>query len=82
MMLAKIHRYKSLQTNLIMLLYDWLYTNIPSTGISLALFRGARYNWGEQHLVSTVRTCAAPLVFVGNLETTVILVCVARPYIY
>ena len=37
-------------------------------------------NWGEERLVSTVLTCAAPQVFVGNLETTVILVRVARPY--
>ena len=31
-------------------------------------------------LVSTVYACVAPRVFVGNLETTVILVHVARPY--
>ena len=32
-------------------------------------------------LVSTVRACVAPQVFVGSLETTVILVSVARLYI-
>ena len=47
----------------------------------VASFPGALGNWGEERLVSTVRACAAPQVFVGNLETTVILVCVARPYI-
>ena len=47
----------------------------------LASFPGALGNWGEERLVSTVRACAAPQVFVGNLETTVILVRVARPYI-
>ena len=35
----------------------------------------------EECLVSTVRTCVARQVFQGNLETTVILVRVARPYI-
>ena len=35
-------------------------------------------NWGEERLVSTVHACAASL---GNLETTVILVRVAWPYI-
>ena len=38
-------------------------------------------NWGEERLVSTVCACAAPQVFVGTLETTVMLVCVAQPYI-
>ena len=47
----------------------------------LASFPGALGNWGEERLVSTVRACAAPQVFVGNLETAVILVRVARPYI-
>ena len=42
---------------------------------------GALGNWREERLVSTVRACAAPQVFVGNLETTVILVRVARPCI-
>ena len=36
---------------------------------------------GKEHLVSTVHACATPQVFLGNLETTVILVRVARPYI-
>ena len=43
----------------------------------LASFPGALGNWGEERLVSTVRACAAPQVFVGNLETTVMLVRVA-----
>ena len=47
----------------------------------LASFPGALGNWGEERLVSTVRACAAPQVFVGSLETTVILVRVARPHI-
>ena len=51
------------------------------TGSPIASFPGAIGNWGEERLVSTVRACAAPQVFVGNLETTVILVRVARPYI-
>jgi len=36
---------------------------------------------GEERLVFTVYSCTTPQVFLGNLETTVILVCVARPYV-
>ena len=32
----------------------------------LASFPGALGNWGEERLVSTVRACAAPQVFVGT----------------
>ena len=52
----------------------------------LASFPGAQKKkkkkkiW-EECLVSTVRVCLAPQVFLGNLKTTVTLVCVARPYI-
>ena len=41
------------------------------------LLPGARKKIEEERLVSCVHTCAAQ----GNLETTVILVSVARPYI-
>jgi len=36
---------------------------------------------GEECLVSTVHTCAVPQVFLGNLETALILVCVAQLFI-
>ena len=53
----------------------------PRPWSCVASLPGTLGNWGEERLVSTVRACAAPQVFVGNLETTVILVRVARPYI-
>ena len=36
---------------------------------------------GEECLVSTVHTCVVPQVFLDNLETAVILVCVAQLYV-
>ena len=44
----------------------------------VASFPQALGNWGGERLVSTVCACATLQVFVGNLETTVILVRVAR----
>jgi len=38
-------------------------------------------NIRKENLVSTVRACATPQVFLGNLEINLILVRVARPYI-
>jgi len=35
----------------------------------------------EEHLVAIVCACVAPQAFLGNLETIVILVCVAWPYV-
>ena len=65
------------------LVREWRGPWLPiSAGMSLASFPDALGNWGEERLVSAVRACAAPQVFfVGNLETTVIPVRVARPYI-
>ena len=53
------------------------------SAMNIASFPDAQKNIGEERLVSTVCACAAPQVYLGNSETTVIVhvVRVAQLYI-